>query len=131
LTLYLVVHLTDSTTLTAHIYLVVLHFLAPYQLRGPITILPGPLPSGHGFKDTSHLDQLPNCTNSILPLLLQRRRTPKLPCTGDGVRELLDGWPPPYIPARGGIFRQLDAPHEHRVGSCMPGKSDSPTFPSP
>ncbi|KIJ90945.1 hypothetical protein K443DRAFT_36341, partial [Laccaria amethystina LaAM-08-1] len=42
------------------------NFLAPYEPRGPVSILPDTLPSSHGFKDTSNLDQLPNCTNSIL-----------------------------------------------------------------
>ena len=76
LTSYLVVHLTDSTTLTVHI---LWHstkrfrnFLAPYKLKGPVIILHDTLPSSRGFKDTSNLNQPPDCTNSILPPLLQK-----------------------------------------------------------
>ncbi|KIJ93388.1 hypothetical protein K443DRAFT_401943 [Laccaria amethystina LaAM-08-1] len=65
------------------------NFLAPYELREPVTIIPNALPSSRGFKDASNLNQLSHSTSSILPLLpQQRRRIFKLPCTAYGVREL-------------------------------------------
>jgi hypothetical protein len=57
LTWYLVVHLTDSTTLTAHIeWSSTRHFrnfLASHKFIGPAIIVPDALPSSRGFKDTS------------------------------------------------------------------------------
>ncbi|KIJ90604.1 hypothetical protein K443DRAFT_32720, partial [Laccaria amethystina LaAM-08-1] len=42
------------------------NFLAPFELRGPVSILHDTLLSSRGFKDTRNLDQLLRCTNSTL-----------------------------------------------------------------
>jgi hypothetical protein len=38
------------------------NLLAPYELRGPVNILPDVLPLNRAFNATSNLDQPPNCT---------------------------------------------------------------------
>ena len=96
LTSYLrVVHLTNSTTLIAYIQWYSTrpfrNFLLFTNSEDPLPFYPI-LPSSRGFKDTSNLDQPPNCTNSLPLHLEQRRRIFKLPCTAYGERELHDYW---------------------------------------
>ena len=106
-TSYLLVHLSNSTTLTAHIW-----WYSNRRFRNLLlfTSSEDPLlsyPTHCRRAAVSRIpDQPPNCTNSLPPLLEQRRCIFKLPCTAYGVRELHDYWClPPYIPAGGGIFR--------------------------
>ena len=108
-TSYLLVHLTNSTTLTAHIWWYsnrcfrnFLHFTSSEDplLSYPTHCRPAAVSRIPG------LDQPPNCANSLRPLLEQRRRIFKIPCTAYGIRELHDyRCLPPYIPAGGGVFR--------------------------
>ena len=92
-TSYLLVHLTNSTTPTAYIQR---YFTWRFCNSLLFTSSEDPLlssPTHCRRAAVSRIsDQPPNCTNSLPPLLQQRRCIFKLSCTAYGVRELHDYW---------------------------------------
>ena len=89
LTSYLLVHLTNSTTLTAYIQWYSTrrfrNFLLFTSSEDPLPRSPTHCRRAVVSKDTSSLDQPLSCTNSLPPPLGQRRRIFKLSCTAYGV----------------------------------------------
>ena len=95
-TSYLLVHLTNSTTLTAYIHWHSTRrfriFLLFTSSKDPLLSYPTHCHRAAVSRMPSNLDQPPNCTDSLPPLLEQRPRIFKLHCTAYGIRELHDYW---------------------------------------